>query len=585
MSRWGSASCHYGVWMGVQSRGTSCLKKMADWQRGLELKTFGIALALSLACSGIPTGFAQTPAEAVEKSRQATALVQSGKAEEAIPMYLDLVKAFPAEKSFRVNLAIAEYKAERYRDAVEACNSLLRMDPDLFPAWLFLGASQLKLGEAAEAEPALQRALAMQPADINARLMLADAQLALEQYPKAAENYRRASEMMPDSPRGWFGLANAYEGLTAGALGSIERSAPGSAELFALSAEVAFDKGQLAQPFQLYRQALKLEPSFRGVHSAIAEIYRLSAHPEWAAVEAALEPRTPPDCANRLAECQFSARALRGTRGDPAGDNERGVLEGQGSPRVVEAGPREAAGAAAVTRKLRGHGGGTREERALSGGGRSVEAGTATRPRRQRHRAAPGPRSMPQQRLLLGSSAGRGSVEARTLVSRKQLSVRAGARRNTRFRGRNPLPGERRANGCHRSCPHAPHSERPTLRPAARTGRSRCSRQRKGRARTGGVTTSSREPIRRPARKRRRPGPCEEYRRIQERREWLPQANLGSPRPSLPLRLTNLEHLVRARCSDDLLDAARPEDLDIHLRCLAGSEMHRRQARRSIAGV
>ena len=74
------------------------------------------------------------------------------------------------------------------------------MDPDLFPAWLFLGASHLKLGDAAEAEAALRKALAMQPADVNARLMLADALLAQEQYAEAAENYRRASEVMPDSP-------------------------------------------------------------------------------------------------------------------------------------------------------------------------------------------------------------------------------------------------------------------------------------------------------------------------------------------------------------------------------------------------
>ena len=217
-------------------------------------------------------------------------------------------------------------------------------------------------------------------------------------------------------------------------------SAPGSAELFALSGELAFDKGQLAQAFQLYRQALKLEPSFRGVHSAIAEIYRLSGHPEWAAAEAALEPRTPPDCTSQPLECQFSAKRFEELAATQPRDTECGVLEGQGSPRVVEAGLRRSCRRcrlrARATRPWRPHTRGARD----IGRRRSVEAGAADSP--------PATAAIERRMALALCHSNdcysalplvEGSAEARTLVSRKQLSLRAGARRNPRFRAAHSL--------------------------------------------------------------------------------------------------------------------------------------------------
>ena len=52
-----------------------------------------------------------------QKAKQARDLVLAGKAEEAIPIYLELARAAPNDAAMLVNLCIAEFKARRFRDA------------------------------------------------------------------------------------------------------------------------------------------------------------------------------------------------------------------------------------------------------------------------------------------------------------------------------------------------------------------------------------------------------------------------------------------------------------------------------------
>ncbi|MGD0579837.1 MAG: tetratricopeptide repeat protein [Bryobacteraceae bacterium] len=265
------------------------------------------SLATGIAWAGWQPGLAQSAADAAEKVRRANALVQAEKPEQAIPIYRELVAAFPKEPSLRVNLAVAQYKAGRYQEAVEQCQTLVEQQPELFPAWLFLGASQLKLGQAGSAVEALRKAAALQPGDLNARLMLADALLEQQQYKEAAGEYVEAEKAMPESPRVWYGLGRSYEGAAGEVFERQERARPGSAEVLALAGDFEFERGQSARALRQYREALALRPEFRGLHAAIAEIYGRTGHPDWAAVERAREARPGADCHGQTPECEFAA--------------------------------------------------------------------------------------------------------------------------------------------------------------------------------------------------------------------------------------------------------------------------------------
>jgi predicted Zn-dependent protease len=271
------------------------------------LRTAWLAVGL-VGCLFFPLA-AQPSQNAAQKSARANALVQAGKPEAAIPIYKELVAAYPAEPSFGTNLAIAQYKAGRYQDAILECRRLLRLRPDLFPALLFLGASQLKLGEASSAIEPLRQALSLNPNDRNARIMLADALLANGQPREAAGQYALAAEAMPDSPRVWYGLHRGYAGWSSELLSTLDKTAPGSAEFLALSGDFERDRLQFARAFQLYRQALALQPAFRGLHAKLAEIYELTSHPEWAAIERARE--SAPVCGNPSPECDFVSERLQ----------------------------------------------------------------------------------------------------------------------------------------------------------------------------------------------------------------------------------------------------------------------------------
>ncbi len=250
----------------------------------------------------------QSPADAARKSSQANALVQGGRPEQAIPIYRELAAAFPGQLSFEINLAIALYKSSRYQETIDECSALLKRQPDLFPAWLFLGASHLKLGTASLAEGPLRKALAIQPKDPNARIMLADALLAMEHWGEAADQYVIAAQAIPDSPRVWYGLGRSYDGLAEESLTRIENVAPGSAEARALSAEFEFGRGQVVPAFERCREALALRPSFRGIRALVAEIYEAADYPDWAAVERTKASLEGGACVNaRSLECEFVA--------------------------------------------------------------------------------------------------------------------------------------------------------------------------------------------------------------------------------------------------------------------------------------
>ena len=271
------------------------------------LRTAVLALGLA-GWSSFPLA-AQPAEDAAQRSARANALVQAGKPEAAIPIYKELVAAFPAEPSLGTNLAIAQYKAGRYQDAILECRRLLRLRPDLFPALLFLGASQLKLGDASSAIGPLRQALSINPNDLNARIMLADSLLANRQPREAAGEYELAAGAMPDSPRVWYGLHRGYADWASEVLSTLERTTPESPEFLALSADFERDRLQFARAFQLFREALALQPAFRGLHAKVAEIYELTAHPEWAATESARE--SAPSCGKQSPECDFLSGRLR----------------------------------------------------------------------------------------------------------------------------------------------------------------------------------------------------------------------------------------------------------------------------------
>ncbi len=199
------------------------------------------------------------PDELALKSRRAKELMAAGRYAEAIPVYSELVRAVPNNPGLILNLGLAQQLAGQPRNAIRQFEAAAKLQPDLYPAWFSLGTIYLELGDPVRAVGPLEKAAALQPTD----------------------------------PRAQFALGRSYEALSRRAFERLDKLAQGSAWWLALAAETRMSQGQYSSAFGLYREALAKMPALPGAHAALAEIYRKTGHPDWAAVEERKEQARP----------------------------------------------------------------------------------------------------------------------------------------------------------------------------------------------------------------------------------------------------------------------------------------------------
>jgi tetratricopeptide (TPR) repeat protein len=262
----------------------------------------GWAFAL-LSCSVL----AQSP-DLVRKSHRVKELMAEGKFEQAIPICRELVRSVPNDPGLVMNLALALDMAGNKQEAVREYQAALKLQPDHYPALLLLGTAYLDLGQPAKAIEPLERSLKSQPDSVDAKETLAEALLGVGRLGEAVHSFEELSQSHPDSAKTWYGLGLCYEGLAQRNFDELAKVAPGSAYWLGLVAESRLDTKQDYSAFYFYRQALARTPLMRGVHSAIAEVYRDTGHPDWASAEDEKERRLPPpDCTVQRPECEFRA--------------------------------------------------------------------------------------------------------------------------------------------------------------------------------------------------------------------------------------------------------------------------------------
>ena len=254
-----------------------------------------------------PSLLGQSP-DLVEKSHRAKDLMAEQQFEQAIPIYRELVRALPNNPGLVMNLGLALDYSGHKREALGEFEKVLQLDPANSLALLFLGTTYLDLGEAGKALIPLEKVVSAQPENPDAQEALAETCLALKKFEHAAEAFQKLSQLDPGNPKGWYGLGLSYDGLAQRSFDELANTASGSAYWLDLVAESRLDTQQFFGAFYLYRQAQEKMPSLRGVHAAVAEIYRKTGHADWAAVEDEKERQLPPpDCAHSKLECDFQS--------------------------------------------------------------------------------------------------------------------------------------------------------------------------------------------------------------------------------------------------------------------------------------
>jgi len=257
----------------------------------------GLTFALPIA--------AQSDAMAAESSR-AKRLMSEGRFGEAVPIYEKLLLTMPSNAGIQLNLAMALHMSGGDAKAIPHFEAVLKQQPQSLPALMLLSASYLRTGKPDKAVPLLQRALKIAPEDTEGRSMMIDALLMLDRHEAAIPHLRYMAAAQPENPRVWFGLGKAYEAVAQRAFESLEKAGPDSPWWLYLAGDVRLKMDRNTAAFTLFRAALEKQPSLRGAHAALAEIYRKTNHADWATVEEELERKQPaPPCAAPSAECHF----------------------------------------------------------------------------------------------------------------------------------------------------------------------------------------------------------------------------------------------------------------------------------------
>jgi predicted Zn-dependent protease len=273
------------------------------------VKTTGLFLFCLLALPAI-FGYSQEGNELALRSQEAKQLMASGNFGQAISVYRELNQAVPNNAGLRLNLGMALHMAGRKREAIPQLERAVTLDPRLEPAWLFLGATHLQLGEPIAAVKPLRTVLGLDPDQHQARQMLAEALFLLDRFQEAMVEYRTLAEFEPESAPAWYGLGRCYESLAARTFDALEKTAPGSGYVSASLAQSQLREQQFSSAFFLYRRALEQMPTLHGLHGALAEIYRQTGHPAWAEIEDKRESQlqlASPVCPDPALECEFTA--------------------------------------------------------------------------------------------------------------------------------------------------------------------------------------------------------------------------------------------------------------------------------------
>jgi tetratricopeptide (TPR) repeat protein len=220
------------------------------------------------------------------EAERASRLLVNGKPEEAIPIYRRLVRTYPKNPDLLLNLCIAEFESKHFDNASAHARAALELKPDLAPANLFLGSSEMALGHEANAIEPLEKAVAAMPGDANAAILLAEALEKTQRYTEALKYFQRGAELLPNNPRVWYGLGRTYEALAAQTGSNSYRSLaaqaydrllqlPPSLQSYLYTATRLDSEGRYREAAAAWRNALQLAPSDINVQTGLVwALYR-----------------------------------------------------------------------------------------------------------------------------------------------------------------------------------------------------------------------------------------------------------------------------------------------------------------------
>ncbi len=270
----------------------------------------GVPLALLILFLFFPQSDAQIQSLYAEaKSAQASNDIPA-----AIAKYEQILKISPELGPAYNNLGALYFRQHQYRQAANTLEKGLKVDPSMTTAHALLGISLYEANDFPKARPHLEAALKANPNDNNARLFLVKDLQQLNDTGAAAAELQQLAKRQPENQEVWYMLAKSYMKLSEAAMAKINAIDPNSVLALQLSAEMMEAMNNYDGALVQLKKALDLAPNKPGSHYKIAEAYwGLS---QWDSAASEYQAELAIDLGNCHAHWRLGA-ALNQKGGDP----------------------------------------------------------------------------------------------------------------------------------------------------------------------------------------------------------------------------------------------------------------------------
>lgn len=166
-------------------------------------------------------------------------------------------------------LGLVRHLQNEFSRAIQAFEKAIRLKPDLWGAYLFLGIDCYRINQFGKALTALNRAARLQPSEPEVQFWLGATHIALKQFLEGQEILEELSKRQPDNLEVLRMLAQSYSDYAVDLHNRVAAEHPGSAWAFRVHGQALENEGFCEAALVEYRKAQALKPDMEGIRDAI----------------------------------------------------------------------------------------------------------------------------------------------------------------------------------------------------------------------------------------------------------------------------------------------------------------------------
>ncbi len=234
-----------------------------------------LALACVLALPGmLPAAHAQEVSPEVQALyAKAQAAQARDDTDTAVASYRRILKLAPELSPAYNNLGRLLFNLGRYSESIEVLRKGLALAPEMHPAQVMLGASYLALGQFDAAVEPLSAGVAAMPEDRFARLSLARALIGVNKPEDALVQLNSILATSPKDQQAWYLLGKLHLQLSQEAFAKVQSLDPNAPLAHELEGEVMESLGNTAGAVAAYKQAIAGGAADPGPLQHLADLY------------------------------------------------------------------------------------------------------------------------------------------------------------------------------------------------------------------------------------------------------------------------------------------------------------------------